>query len=116
MRYADDFVVLCRSPRRTAEAREVVTQKLTELGLNLSPEKTRVTSFREGFAVTLQPNEVTACVMRKNGKGEKWKRQTDMTTISSSLGIVLALRIIFAGLSSRVSPCWVPWEVSCLTS
>ncbi len=50
VRYADDFVVLCRSARRAEEALAVVTQKLTELGLNLSPEKTRVTSFREGFA------------------------------------------------------------------
>ena len=50
MRYADDFVVLCRSARRAEEALVVVTQKLSELGLNLSPEKTRVTSFREGFA------------------------------------------------------------------
>lgn len=50
VRYADDFVVLCRSTRRAEEARAVVTQKLTELGLNLSPEKTHVTSFRKGFA------------------------------------------------------------------
>jgi group II intron reverse transcriptase/maturase len=50
VRYADDFVVLCRSARRAEEARVVVTQKLTELGLSLSPTKTRVSSFREGFA------------------------------------------------------------------
>lgn len=50
VRYADDFVVLCRSARRAKEALLVVTHKLTELGLTLSPEKTRVTSFREGFA------------------------------------------------------------------
>lgn len=50
VRYADDFVVLCRSARRAKEALLVVTQKLTELGLKLSPEKTRVTSFRRGFA------------------------------------------------------------------
>jgi hypothetical protein len=49
-RYADDFVVLCRSARRAKEALLVVTQKLTELGLSLSPEKTRVTNFRNGFA------------------------------------------------------------------
>jgi RNA-directed DNA polymerase len=50
VRYADDFVVLCRSARRAEEARLVVTQKLTELGLQLSPEKTRVATFRKGFA------------------------------------------------------------------
>jgi group II intron reverse transcriptase/maturase len=50
VRYADDFVVLCRSARRAKEALLVVMQKLTELGLTLSPEKTRVTDFRRGFA------------------------------------------------------------------
>lgn len=50
VRYADDFVVLCRSARRAEEARDVVEQKLTELGLTLSPEKTRVTNFRQGFS------------------------------------------------------------------
>jgi group II intron reverse transcriptase/maturase len=50
VRYADDFVVLCRSAPQAKEARATVQQKLTELGLTLSPEKTRLTSFREGFA------------------------------------------------------------------
>jgi RNA-directed DNA polymerase len=50
VRYADDFVVVCRSARRAKEALAVVTQKLTELGLTLSPEKTRVTNFQQGFA------------------------------------------------------------------
>ena len=50
VRYADDFVVLCRTPRRVQEARELVQQKLTELGLTLSPEKTHVTNFRKGFS------------------------------------------------------------------
>jgi len=49
VRYADDFVVLCRTARRAKEARQIVECKLLELGLTLSPEKTRVTSFREGF-------------------------------------------------------------------
>jgi group II intron reverse transcriptase/maturase len=50
VRYADDFVVLCRTAPQAKEARATVQQKLTELGLTLSPEKTRLTSFREGFA------------------------------------------------------------------
>jgi hypothetical protein len=50
VRYADDFVVLCRSAHRAKEALAVVTQKLTELGLTLSPAKTRVTNFQQGFA------------------------------------------------------------------
>lgn len=50
VRYADDFVVLCRTERRAKEAREAVQRHLQSLGLSLSVEKTRVTTFRQGFA------------------------------------------------------------------
>jgi RNA-directed DNA polymerase len=50
VRYADDFVVLCRSEQEAKEALAVVQQLLTErLGLSLSAEKTKVTRFHEGF-------------------------------------------------------------------
>jgi group II intron reverse transcriptase/maturase len=50
VRYADDFVVLCRTERRAKEARQAVERFLESLGLTLSAEKTRVTTFRQGFA------------------------------------------------------------------
>jgi len=49
VRYADDFVVLCKSEAKVKEAHELVQQYLTRIGLTLSPEKTRMTSFQEGF-------------------------------------------------------------------
>jgi group II intron reverse transcriptase/maturase len=50
VRYADDFVVLCESEDKVKEAHELVQRQLTELSLTLSPEKTKQTQFREGFA------------------------------------------------------------------
>lgn len=50
VRYADDFVVLCKSKRRVEEARRQVEDIITRLGLILSPEKTHTTRFRDGFA------------------------------------------------------------------
>ena len=51
VRYADDFVVLCRTPGQAQEALALIRPLLTErLGLELSPEKTKVTQFRKGFA------------------------------------------------------------------
>jgi len=51
VRYADDFVVLCRSEHDAKEARNLVERLLADrLGLTLSPEKTKVTRFHEGFA------------------------------------------------------------------
>ena len=50
VRYADDFVVLCRSEQEAKEALTAVEQLLKErLGLCLSAEKTKVTRFHEGF-------------------------------------------------------------------
>ena len=50
VRYADDFVVLCRSEREAKEALALVERLLADqLGLTLSPEKTKVTRFHEGF-------------------------------------------------------------------
>jgi group II intron reverse transcriptase/maturase len=50
VRYADDFVVLCRTERQAKEAWHAVEQFVVEqLGLQLSPEKTHVTTWAQGF-------------------------------------------------------------------
>lgn len=49
VRYADDFVVVCQTDRQAHEARAVVERVLDELGLQLSPEKTQVTTFGKGY-------------------------------------------------------------------
>ena len=68
VRYADDFVVLCRTEAQVQEAHDLVQQHLTSLGLTLSAEKTKTTLFREGFAflgfdisswsITMRPKSV----------------------------------------------------------
>jgi RNA-directed DNA polymerase len=51
VRYADDFVVLCQTPEKAKEALALVEQVLDGgLGLQLSREKTKVTSFGKGYA------------------------------------------------------------------
>ena len=49
VRFADDFVVLARSHRRILEAQQQVTQLLLDMGLELHPEKTQITTFDRGF-------------------------------------------------------------------
>lgn len=50
VRYADDFVVLCKTTRQAEEALALVTQVLENgLGLQLSREKTHLTSFGRGY-------------------------------------------------------------------
>ena len=49
-RYADDFVVLCQNYQQAQEALCLVQQVLEgELGLQLSPEKTKITSYGKGY-------------------------------------------------------------------
>jgi RNA-directed DNA polymerase len=48
VRYADDWVVLCRSEREARAALEAAGEILAALGLELHPEKTRVVDLREG--------------------------------------------------------------------
>ena len=46
VRYADDFVILCRSEAEAQNALEKVRQWVSEAGLTLHPEKTRVVDAR----------------------------------------------------------------------
>ncbi|NOQ36268.1 MAG: group II intron reverse transcriptase/maturase [Methylococcaceae bacterium] len=69
VRYADDFVVLCKSEEQAKEALELVEAFLTTyLELKLCPVKSHVTTFSEGFAflgfdisskaVTMRPKSI----------------------------------------------------------
>lgn len=49
VRYADDFVVLLRSPEQAQEALALVRASLAKLRLKLNESKTRITNFDTGF-------------------------------------------------------------------
>ncbi len=49
VRYADDFVVACRSPEEADRALRTVEKVLRGIRLAPNPAKTRLTSFAEGF-------------------------------------------------------------------
>lgn len=49
VRYADDFILLARTPVEVASALDVARHALNTLGLGLNPGKTMVTSFERGF-------------------------------------------------------------------
>lgn len=48
-RYADDFVVLCRSSEEADRALALIQEWTGEVGLVLHPEKTRITTWQAGF-------------------------------------------------------------------
>jgi RNA-directed DNA polymerase len=50
VRYADDFVILCKSRQRAVEAMEFAKDILErQMKLELSPEKTKIVNIKEGF-------------------------------------------------------------------
>ena len=49
VRYADDFLILCRTPEDLDLAREAAEEALAGLGLTLHPEKTQAASLDQGI-------------------------------------------------------------------
>ena len=70
VRYADDGVVLCRSPRRAEQALAVVGQILADLGLRLHPDKTRIVDLREGR----EGFDFLGCHFRAQMSGRMWEK------------------------------------------
>jgi group II intron reverse transcriptase/maturase len=71
VRYADDFVVLCRTKAAVEEAERRVRIVLGRLGLTLHPEKTRRVDLswgKEGF-------DFLGCHLRKRLSGPIWERE-----------------------------------------
>ena len=70
VKYADDFVVLCKSKRACDEAEKRVKHVLARLGLELHPDKTRKVNLawgQEGF-------DFLGCHLRKKLSGPIWER------------------------------------------
>ncbi|WP_373542330.1 group II intron reverse transcriptase/maturase [Chamaesiphon sp.] len=49
VRYADDFVLLAKQEKQLQATYQIVIEILSELGLQLHPEKTEITNFDRGF-------------------------------------------------------------------
>ncbi len=78
VRYADDFVILCRSRAQAEEALAAVREWVNEAGLQLHPEKTRVTDASQkggGFDFLGYHFE----------RGHRWPREKSLKKIKDTL-------------------------------
>lgn len=76
VRYADDFVILCRTREEAQDALELVREWTVQAGLTLHPEKTRIAeAVTEGFEFLGYRFE----------KGRKWPRDKSMKKLRESL-------------------------------
>jgi RNA-directed DNA polymerase len=76
VRYADDFVVLCRSPEDAAAALAVVQEWTARAGLVLHPDKTRLVDARiEGFDF----------LGYRFQAGQRWPREKSLTKFKDTV-------------------------------
>ena len=71
VRYADDFVVMCRTAQGCEESQRRIEHVLTKLGLKLHPQKTRrveLTGGQEGF-------DFLGCHLHKRMSGRLWQQK-----------------------------------------
>lgn len=81
VRYADDFVVLCRSEEEAGRALARVQEWTAEAGLQLHPTKTRVVDIRqEGFDFLGYHFQTV-----KNGSIRHWPRKKSLAKLKDSL-------------------------------
>jgi len=71
VRYADDGVVLCRGERQARAALDAVEDILSEMGLRLHPDKTRVVDLREGR----EGLDFLGCHFRARMSGRLWEQR-----------------------------------------
>ena len=74
VRYADDFVVLCRSHQQAEQAQRRATAILGDLGLSLHPDKTRVVDLREGR----EGFDFLGCHFRARMSGKLWEQKREV--------------------------------------
>ncbi len=71
VRYADDYVVLCRSQAEAERAQRLATELMGELGLTLHPDKTRVVDLREGK----EGFDFLGCHLHARMSGKLWEQR-----------------------------------------
>ena len=71
VRYADDFVVMCRTAHGCEESQGRIEHVLAKLGLKLHPQKTRRVALTDG----LEGFDFLGCHLRKRMSGRLWQQK-----------------------------------------
>jgi RNA-directed DNA polymerase len=79
VRYADDFVVLCRSQREAEAALALVKAWVEAAGLKLHPVKTQITTYEQGF-------DFLGYHFRWGGKHYRFPRRKSLKKLKAVLG------------------------------
>jgi RNA-directed DNA polymerase len=85
VRYADDLVILCKSAAKAENALITTVEILKDLGLEHSPEKTKVTTLNEGFQFLGFNISSRSVSIREKSKEKFEDKIKDITTRSHNL-------------------------------
>ena len=109
VRYADDFVVMCKTESQAKEALRWVTKQMAQLGLTLHPDKTRIVSEAEGFDFLGYRFE----------RGHHWPRKKSLTKFRDGIRVLTrrangkSLDEIIAKLNSKLRGWYGYFKHSC---
>jgi len=129
VRYADDFVVVTQSRPQAEEALKLVTQTLAELGLSLSAEKTRISTYRSGYAFLGFKMSRRSRNMRDKSKRKFEEKVRELTCRSHNFAqeVIEKLNRVIRGTANyfatrwstvrlrfRRLDCWIRRRVRCM--
>jgi group II intron reverse transcriptase/maturase len=116
VRYADDFVVLCRTADAARKAQQRAETVLGDLGLRLSPEKTRIvelTRGKEGFDfLGFHMRKVESWRWRGKFYLQRWPSAQAMSSIRTKIRALTTRRYTGMALSAvvdRLNPVLRGW-------
>jgi RNA-directed DNA polymerase len=107
VRYADDFVVLCRTKPEAQEAMDLVSRILEgQLGLQLSPEKTHVTTYGTGYEFLGFRLSSRSCRMREKSMQKFQDKVRELTVRKHNLDdeVIVKLNRVIRGTANYFAP------------
>ena len=108
VRYADDFVVLCQTKAQAEEAKTQVTRMLNQLGLQLSAEKTRITTYGKGYSFLGFVMSSRAKRMRPKSQDKFQDKVRELTIRSRNLDaqVIAELNRVIHGTGNYFATRW----------
>jgi len=85
VRYADDLVVLCKTKDQAKDALDFTIGILADLGLECSPEKTKISTFGEGFQFLGFDINSRRVTIRQKSREKFEEKLKEITTRSHNL-------------------------------
>ena len=108
VRYADDFVVLCQTKAHAEEAKTQVTHILNQLGLQLSAEKTRITTYGKGYSFLGFAMSSRSKRMRPKSQDKFKDKVRELTVRKRNLDakLIEELNRVIQGTANYFAPRW----------